>query len=77
MTNKELSNIDAYSEIRNLKASVGGYFGGYYEMEIHFDSKELKWEHRGDGEVDYYAKTIRQNTSDKFINELRDLGLLR
>jgi hypothetical protein len=67
---------NAYKEIKGITASVGGYFGGYYEVEIDFQSRKLKWNHLGDGSKDYYEKIIRQNTLDKFIDELKLLDLL-
>lgn len=66
----------AYSEIIGIKASVGGYFGGYYEVAIDFQSRKLKWSHLCVSSEDYYKKTIRQNTLDKFIDELKILDLL-
>lgn len=77
MRDKEQISNDAYTEIKGLKTSIGGYFGGYYEVEIDFDSRELNWEHRGGGDIEHYAKIIRQTTSDKFIAELRNLNLLK
>lgn len=71
------TSIDkAFNEIIGVKASVGGYFGGYYEVDIDFESRKLKWNHLGAGAEDYYEKTIRQNTLDKFIDELKMLDLL-
>lgn len=45
-------------------------------MDIDFESRKLKWSHLGAGAEDYYEKTIRQNTLDKFIDELKILDLL-
>lgn len=56
MMDKKQAGNDAYTEIKGLKASVGGYFGGYYEVEIDFGSRELKWGHRGGGGIEHYAK---------------------
>ena len=73
---RQTSVDKAYNEIIGVKASVGGYFGGYYELDIDFESRKLKWSHLGAGAEDYYEKTIRQNTLDKFIDELKLLDLL-
>lgn len=56
-----------FNEIRGIKASVGGYFGGFYEVEIEFHSRILKWSHVGMGVEDYYEKTIRQTSLDRLI----------
>lgn len=45
-------------------------------MDLDFESRKLKWSHLGAGAEDYYEKTIRQNTLDKFIDELKALDLL-
>ena len=66
----------AYQEIKGIKASVGGYFGGYYEVKIDFDNRTLTWSHIGGGIEDYYEKTIRQSTLARFIDELKMLDLL-
>jgi len=56
---RQTSVDKAYNEIIGIKASVGGYFGGYYEVDIDFESRKLKWSHFGAGAEDYYEKTIR------------------
>jgi hypothetical protein len=66
----------AYKEIKGITAAVGGYFDGYYEVEIDFQSKKLKWNHSGAGAEGYYEKTIRQTTLDRFIEELKEADFL-
>ncbi len=39
----------SYNQMELLIASVGGYFGGYYEVEINLKSRELTWKHFGGG----------------------------
>ncbi len=63
-------------EIKGIRASVGGYFGGYYEVDIDFQSRKLKWDHLSIGAEEHYEKTIKQITLDKFIDELKMLDLL-
>ncbi len=77
MMNKEQLINDTYTGIKGLKVSIGGYFGGHYEVEIDLSRKKLKWEHREYGEINHYSKSIRQVTSDKLIDELRNLNLLK
>lgn len=66
----------AYNEIRGIKATVGGYFGGFYTVEIEFHSRNLKWTHLGGGAEDYYEKTIRKTSMDRFIEGLKMVNLL-
>lgn len=46
------------------------------KVDIDFENRKLKWSHLGAGAEDYYEKIIRQNTLDKFIDELKLLVLL-
>lgn len=67
----------AYNSIQRIKASVGGYFGGYYEVKIDFSTRKLRWTHLGVGAEDYYEKIVRQSNLDKFIEELKIINLLK
>src|SRR5690625_1440041 len=40
----------AYNEIIGLRASVGGYFEGYYDMTISLQDKKLTWKYSLDGD---------------------------
>ncbi|WP_051188615.1 hypothetical protein [Proteocatella sphenisci] len=73
---RQISIDKAYNEIIRIKTSVGGYFGGYFEVDIDYENRKLKWSHLCAGAEDYYEKTIRQNTLYKFIDELKMLNLL-
>lgn len=85
----------AYNDIIGIRASVGGYFAGYYEVDINFKNRKLKWSNSGaiedehneenlyekinisnNFERNYYEKTLRKKTLDKFIDELKMLNLL-
>lgn len=67
---------NAYNDIQGIKSSVGGYFGGYYEVEIDFHSRKLKWSHLGAGAEEYYEEIIRQSNFDRFNEELKIVDLL-
>lgn len=41
----------AYNEIIGLRALVGGYFGGSYEVVVHFQDKKLIWKHSLENEA--------------------------
>ena len=36
--NREQAIDEAYGKIKTIKASVGGYFGGYYDVTVDFDN---------------------------------------
>lgn len=74
--NKNQAIDFAYDQINTLIASVGGFFGGYYEVEINLISKELKWKHFGAGEETTYQKVIRNATATKVLEELKDIDVL-
>ncbi len=73
---RQTLTANAYNEIDGIKASVGGYFGDSYEMDIDFSSRKLKWRNSGAGVEDHYEKIIKQNTLDRFIEELKKLKVL-
>lgn len=43
-------------EIKGIKASIGGYFQGHYEIDIDFVSRGLNWNHSLGLEVSYSKK---------------------
>ncbi|MBG0764025.1 MAG: hypothetical protein H0S78_03905 [Tissierellales bacterium] len=53
---KDNSEGLGYNDIKNLKASVGGFFGGYYSVDLNFESRQLKWRLQGAGNEEYYEK---------------------
>lgn len=65
----------AYGDIKGIKASVGGYFGGYYEIDIDFASRELSWNHSLELKVSY-SKTISKATLEEFVEGLKIVKLL-
>ncbi len=58
--NKEQAVDAAYAQIKGLKASVGGYFGGYYDVFIDFTTGRVTWTHWDGGEEINHHKTISQ-----------------
>ncbi|MPM32883.1 hypothetical protein SDC9_79449 [bioreactor metagenome] len=59
---REASIDHVYKEIRGIKASVCGYFGGYYEVDIDFQSRDLKFNHLG-----AVQKIIMKRQSDRLL----------
>lgn len=75
--NREQAIDGAYSKIKTVKASVGGYFGGYYNVEIDLVNLKTIWSHRGGGEAESTVhKTIRKSTVVKFIEQIKMADLL-
>ncbi len=66
----------AYSQIKTIKASVGGYFGGYYNVEIDLTTQKLTWSHLGGGAEESIKKTIRSTTAKRLIDEFKRVNLL-
>lgn len=64
----------AYNEIIGLRASVGGYFEGYYDVTIHFQDKKLTWKYSLDG--DSLEKELSDKDITKFISGLKIVDLL-
>ena len=66
-----------YEKIKKIEAYVGGYFGGYYQVEIDLEHNSVSWTRGGEGEpVDMAHRNIRSATAKKFIEQLEKLDLL-
>jgi len=75
--NREQAIDLAYNNIKTIKASVGGYFGGYYNVDIDLINLKTTWSHWGDGDKEESVhKTIRTATAKKFIEQLKMIDLL-
>ena len=66
----------AYRKIKAIKASVGGYFGGYYDVTIDLRNLETTWNFQEGGTEETSKKSIRASTAEAFIEELKILNLL-
>lgn len=64
----------AYNEVIGLKASVGGYFEGYYDVMISFQDKKLTWNYSLDGES--FEKELIAEEISTFISGLKIANLL-
>ncbi|MGM8213423.1 hypothetical protein ACLIBH_11665 [Virgibacillus sp. W0430] len=64
----------AYNEIVGLRASVGGFFGGYYDVTIHFQAKLLVWKYSLESEP--IEKELSEASIKHFIDRLKRLELL-
>lgn len=75
--NREQAIDAAYNRITMLKASVGGFFGGYYHVEIDLVNLKILWSKGGGGEEEAsFNKTIREVTANKFVEQLKMVDLL-
>ena len=74
--NRGQSVDEAYSKINTIKASVGGYFGGYYEVTIDLKNHETTWRFNEGAAEETSKKSIRVSTAQAFLEELKVLNLL-
>lgn len=66
----------AYGQIRGLKASVGGYFGGYYHVTIDLKNLKITWLFNEAGSEETSTRSIRTKTAEEFIKCLQEINLL-
>lgn len=74
--NREQAIDQAYRKIITIKASVGGYFGGYYEVIINLTNLETTWTFNEGGTEKTSKKTIHVSTAQAFIEGLKMINLL-
>jgi len=75
--NKKQAIDAAYSKITTIKASVGGYWGDNYDVEIDIVHLIVTWKRSGNGvEVKETRKRIRESTKDHFLEQLKHTDLL-
>ena len=74
--NREQAVDAAYAQIKGLKASVGGYFGGYYDVFIDFTTGKVTWTHWGEGDEIEFHKTIRPASIKELLDDLKMVNLL-
>lgn len=75
--NREQAIDEGYSKIRKIKASVGGYFGGYYDVTIDLVNRKTTWSFWGGGrEKSEKISSIRPSTVKKIIEQLKATNIL-
>lgn len=74
--NREQAIDEAYSKIKIIKASVGGYFGGYYDVIIDLTNLETTWNFGEGGTEKTSKKSIHSSTAKDFIEQLKMIKLL-
>ena len=74
--NREQAIDEAYGKIKTIKASVGGYFGGYYDVTVDFNNLQTTWSFN-EGETQKTSKrSIQVSTAQAFIEKLKMVNLL-
>lgn len=67
---------EAYGKIKTIKASVGGYFGGYYDVTVDLNNLQTTWSFN-EGETQKTSKrSIQVSTLQAFIEKLKMVNLL-
>jgi hypothetical protein len=75
--NKEHAVYKAYQQIKGIKAFVGGHCGESYLVVINLLDRKVSWIQWEQGEeIDTYQKTIRVETAERFIDQLKSVNLL-
>ena len=74
--NREQAIEAEYNKITRLKASVGGFFGDSFTIDINLDSLQVSWDRCGEGTEESIQKSIRRKTASNLKEELMRLGLL-
>jgi len=74
--NREQAIDEAYNKIKSIKAFVGGYFGGYYDVTINLTNLETKWRFNEGGTEKTSKKSIHTSTAEDFIEMLKMINLL-
>lgn len=75
--NREQAIDVAYGKIKIIKASVGGFFGGYYHVTINLVNLETTWSLTEGGTEETSKKKIRPKTAGKLIEQLKRTNLLK
>jgi hypothetical protein len=70
------SSVSLYDEITGIKASVGGYFGGYIDAEIDLKHSKVNWQHHGNGDTKTLSRFFKECEGERFIEGLKSTTLL-
>ena len=69
--------MSQYERIKKIEAHIGGYFGGYYQVEVDLEHNLVSWTTGGEGELEETVhRNIRSATAKKFLVQLETLELL-
>ena len=66
-----------YEKIKKIEAHIGGYFGGYYQVEVDLEHNLVSWTTGGEGKLEESVyRSIRSATAKKLLEQLELLNLL-
>ena len=69
--------MSQYEKIKKIEAHIGGYFGGYYQVEVDLENNLVSWTTGGEGKLEEIVhKNIRLATAKKFLEQLETINLL-
>ena len=69
--------MSQYEKIKKIETYVGGYFGGYHQVEVDLENNLVSWTHGGEGELEETVhRNIRLTTVKKFLEQLETINLL-
>lgn len=74
--NREQAIDAAYSKIKVLKASIGGYLDGYYHAVVDLEKNKITWIYSHIGDDIEFEKSIRTRTAEHFIEQLKMVDIL-
>ena len=64
-------------KIKKIETYVGGYFGGYHQVEVDLENNSVTWTHGGEGKLEESIyRNIRSATAKKLLEQLELLNLL-
>ncbi|SIS46143.1 hypothetical protein [Salimicrobium flavidum] len=70
--NREDAVTHAYEQLRGMKAVVGGYPDGNYEVDIDFEERKLVWSH----EEESHKIELTSSDIERLLYELKWLNIL-
>lgn len=74
--NKDEAIDAAYNKIKGIKASIGGFFEGYINVDIHLSTLQFSWSRQFGDEEEKIQQSISATAAKKFIVELKSIQLL-
>ena len=69
--------MSQYEKIKKIETYVGGYFGGYHQVEVDLEKNSVTCTHGGEGKLEESVyRSIRSATAQKLLEQLELLNLL-
>ena len=74
--NREQVIDDSYNKINTIKASVGGFFDGFYNVEIDLENLKIAWSHSINIENESDSQIHKSGYWEEVYQQLKIIGLL-